>query len=135
MTEEDLVKKTWAMLGATAMAVLALKFGLDALKDVPEADRGSAGLAMWVAAGLATLPAAVVGWRVRHERPVEGQTSKIMGTYGGFAVLIGAIFLGLSTEIQVVLFGAGAGYMAGLVLGVATGVFPRWVQKWRRDFA
>lgn len=107
------------------MGALSLKFALDALKEIPEADRGAVELATWVAAALAMIPAAAAGWRVRHERPVErGHTSKVMSRYGWFAVLISAIFLGLSISIQVVCWRPGRGTWPGWFSASCRGCFP-----------
>ena len=133
--EQELVKKTWGMLAASAMAALAIKFGLDAIAELDPGDQDAATIAIWIAAVGAAVPAAIAGWRRRHGRPApSGHTTNVMKAIGGFAILISAVFLSLSTSIQAVLLGAGGGFFAGLVLGVMPGVVPAWIRKWRRDF-
>lgn len=136
LTEEDLVKKTWSLLFAGAFAVVGFAFGYSTIEELNPANRDTAVIFMWGAAAAAALPAAFAGWQRRHEKPApKGHTTNVMRTMGGFAVLISAVFVGLSPSIQSVLLGAGAGFFAGLALGVVPGIAPAWVKKWKRDFS
>lgn len=129
--EQLLVRMTWGLVLVSAMAAVLVALALQAVAEVAPTDRDRAGLWVWAAFVLSVLAAFPIGWRHRYGNAPRDAKDRTTPIAAGVAVALGAVFLTLPVDVRATLLGAGGGYFAGLVAGVACGVAPRWVAKWR----
>lgn len=126
------MRMTWGLVLVSGMAAALVALALQAVSEVNPADRDRAELWLWVAFVLSALAAFPIGWRHRYGVPPSGETKdRTTPIAAGVAVALGAVFLILPVDVRATLLGAGGGYFAGLVAGVACGVAPRWIAKWQ----
>lgn len=132
--ERVLVKMTWGLVAVSGFVVVLLVVAMGAVDELGSNERGSAAMWVWIAFFVTMALSFPVGWQHRTGEKREADPKARVTQWGaGVAVLISSIFLTLPADARSVLLGAGAGFFAGLGVGVACGVLPRWIQKWRGE--
>lgn len=131
--ERLLVRMTWGLVAVGAFVVVLLALAIGVVGELEPGERGRATLWVWIAFFVTTALSFPVGWQHRagEKRTEENPKSRATQWGAGVAVLVSSIFLTLPADARSALLGAGAGFFAGLGVGVACGVLPRWIQKWR----
>lgn len=130
--ERLLVRMTWGLVAVGALVIALLAVAMAAVDELESAERGRATLWVWIAFFETMALSFPVGWQHRTgEKRKDDPKGRATQWGAGVAVLTSSIFLTLPADARSVLLGAGAGFFGGLGAGVACGVFPRWVQKWR----